>query len=167
MVIVGRVAAMHISRGVVGGRSEPDRAEGLAVMLLHLRPGMKETAMTDKSYTIWRAILIAGMVIGLAGIVGEMVWNADKGELNGVEVTTMATSARITIAGAVETALGSIAGQAIEAGLEKRGHKTVWNVKILTTEEAIMAVYVDAVSGAVMLTKEKMARKRPVQERTL
>ncbi|MBK9305695.1 MAG: hypothetical protein IPM58_01055 [Nitrospira sp.] len=77
--------------------------------------------MTDKSYTIWRAILIAGMVLGLAGIVGEMVWNPDKGELKGVEVTTMATSARITIAGAVETALGSIAGQALEARLEKRG----------------------------------------------
>jgi hypothetical protein len=137
------------------------------VMFLHLKPCMKETAMTNKSFTIWRAILIAGMVIGLAGIVGEMVWSADRGKLNGVEVIGMAASAKITIEGAVETALGSMAGQVIEAELEKRGDKTVWNVEILTTEEAIMAVYVDAVSGSVLLTEEKVPGKRPVQEKTL
>ncbi|MDI3463439.1 MAG: hypothetical protein OJF50_002260 [Nitrospira sp.] len=107
------------------------------------------------------------MVIGLAGIVGEMVWSADKGKLHKVEVIAMAiTSSKITIERAVETALGSIAGQAIEAELEKRGNKTVWNVEILTAEEAIMAVYVDAVSGSVMMTEEKVARKRPAQDRT-
>jgi hypothetical protein len=63
---------------------------------------MKETAMTNKSFMIWRAILIAGMVIGLAGLVGEMVWSADKGKSKGVEVISMATSAKITIVGAVE-----------------------------------------------------------------
>jgi uncharacterized membrane protein YkoI len=123
--------------------------------------------MTNKTYTIWRAILIAVMVIGLAGIVGEMVWSADKGKLNGVEVIAMATSAKITIEGAGETTLGSIAGQVIEAKLEKRGDKTVWNVEVMTAEEAIVTVYVDAVSGAVMLTEEKMAGKRPVQQKTL
>jgi uncharacterized membrane protein YkoI len=123
--------------------------------------------MTNKTYTIWRAILIAVMVIALAGIVGEMVWSADKGKLNGVEVIAMATSAKITIEGAVETTLGSIAGQVIEAKLEKRGDKTVWNVEVMTAEEAIVTVYVDAVSGAVMLTEEKMAGKRPVQQKTL
>jgi hypothetical protein len=128
---------------------------------------MKETAMTNKTYTVWRAILIAGTVVGLAGIVGEMVWNADQGKLNEVEVIAMATSAKTTIEGAVTTALGSIAGQTIKAELEKRGDKTVWNVEILTAEEAIMMVYVDAVSGSVMLTEEKMAGKRSVQETTL
>ena len=123
--------------------------------------------MTNKTYTIWRAILIAVMVIGLAGIVGEMVWSADKGKLNGVEVIAMATSAKITIEGAVETTLGSIAGQVIEAKLEKRGDKTVWNVEVMTTEEAIVTAYVDAVSGVVMLTEEKVAGKRPVQQKTL
>jgi uncharacterized membrane protein YkoI len=60
-----------------------------------------------------------------------------------------------------------MAGQVIEAELEKRGDKTVWNVEILTTEEAIIAVYVDAVSGSVLLTEEKVPGKRPVQEKTL
>jgi uncharacterized membrane protein YkoI len=50
--------------------------------------------------------------------------------------------------------------------LEKRGDKTVWNVEILTAEKAIMAVYVDAVSGSVMLTEEKVAGKKPIQDKT-
>lgn len=36
--------------------------------------------------------------------------------------------------------------------------------EILTAEEAIMTVYVDAVSGSVMTTEEKMARKQPIQD---
>lgn len=118
--------------------------------------------MTNKTYTIWRTILIVGMVIGLGGIIGEMVWSADKEKLNGLEVIALGASSKITIEGAVETTLGSIAGRVIEAGLEKRGDKTVWNVKVLTAEEAIMAVYVDAVSGAVLMTEEKVAGKRSV-----
>lgn len=123
--------------------------------------------MTNKSFTISRAILIGLVVIGLAVIVGEMVWSADKGKLNGVEAIAMATSTKITIGGAVEAALASTAGQAIHADLEKRGDKTVWNVKILTAEESIAAVYVDAVSGEVLMTEEKVPGKRPVQEKTL
>ncbi|MDF0677436.1 MAG: PepSY domain-containing protein [Nitrospira sp.] len=123
--------------------------------------------MTNKSFTIWRAILIGGTVIGLAGIIGEMVWSADKGKLKEVEVIAMATSTKITIGGAVETALASTAGQAIQAELEKRGEKTVWNVEILTTEESITAVYVDAVSGVVLMTEEKVPGKRLIQDKTL
>lgn len=123
--------------------------------------------MTNKSFTTWRAILIAGMVIGLAGIVGEMVWSADKGKFKGREVIAMATSTKITMGGAVETALASTAGQAIQAELEKRGDKIVWNVEILTAEESIRAFYIDAVSGEVLMTEEKVPGERPVQEKTL
>jgi Peptidase propeptide and YPEB domain len=123
--------------------------------------------MTNKSYTIWRTILIAGTVIGLAGIVGEMVWSGDNGKLQGAEVIALATSTRITVDGAVETALGTMAGQVIEAKLEKRGDKTVWNIGILTTQEAIMTIYVDAVSGVMMLTEEKVPGKKPAEVKTL
>ncbi|MDH4304653.1 MAG: PepSY domain-containing protein, partial [Nitrospira sp.] len=101
------------------------------------------------------------------GIVGEMVWSGDNGKLQGTEVIAMATSTKITVGGAVETALGKTAGQVIEAKLDKRGDKTVWNVDILTTEEAIMTVCVDAVSGTVMLTEEKMPGKKPTQGKRL
>lgn len=142
-------------------------AWGALARFLQFKPRRKEAAVTNKCFTIWRTILIAGTVIGLAGIVGEMVWSGDHGKLQGTEVIALATSTKITVDGAVETALRKMAGQVIEAKLEKRGDKTVWNVDILTTEEAIMTVCVDAVSGAVMLTEEKVSGKRPVQGKTL
>jgi uncharacterized membrane protein YkoI len=127
----------------------------------------KEAAMTNKTFTIWRTILIAGTVIGLAGIVGEMVWSGDNGRLQGAEVITLATSTKIMVDGAVETALGTMAGQVVEAKLEKRGDKTVWNIDILTTEEAIMTVCIDAVSGVMILTEEKVPGKKPAEVKTL
>ncbi len=78
----------------------------------------------------------------------------------------MAASAKITIEGAVETAVGTVAGQVIGAELERRGDKTVWNVEILSAEEAIMAVYIDAVSGSVLMTEVKMAGRKLVQDQT-
>lgn len=121
--------------------------------------------MTSKTYTIWRTILIVGTVIGLGGIIGTMVWSADKENLKEMEVVAMAASAKVTIEGAVAAALGSIAGQVVEAGLEKRGDKTMWNVEVLTDEAGIMAVYVDAVSGAVVMTEEKVVGKRLGQDK--
>ncbi len=123
--------------------------------------------MTNKTFTIWRTILIAGTVIGLAGIVGEMVWSGDNGKLHELEVIALATSTKVTVDGAVETALGAMAGQVIEAKLEKRGDKTVWNIDILTTEEAIMTVCIDAVSGVMILTEEKVPGKKPAEVKTL
>lgn len=123
--------------------------------------------MTNKTFTIWRTILIAATVIGLAGIVGEMVWSGDNGKLQGAEVIALATSTKITVDGAVETALGTMAGQVVEAKLEKRGDKTVWNIDILTTEEAIMTVCIDAVSGVMILAEEKVPGKKPAEVKTL
>lgn len=125
--------------------------------------------MLNKNFMIWRAVLIAGMVIGVAGIVGEMVWSAEKGkskEEEARQVIPMATSAKIGLEEAMKAALESVAGQVIEAGLEKNGDKIAWNVEILTTQEAIMMVYVDAVSGSVMMTEEKVAGKKPIQDKT-
>lgn len=135
-------------------------------MFLRLEPSRKEVTMTNKSFTMWRTILIVGMVIGLAGIIGEMIWNAGNGQLKRVDLLVMASSTKITIDEAVEKALESIVGQVIVAELEKREGKTIWNVEILTTEEAIIAVSVDAVSGAVLMSEEKTVGKRPVQDKT-
>lgn len=135
-------------------------------MFLHLKPSRKEEAVTNKSFTIWRTILIVGMVMGVAGNVGEIVWSEDSGKLNQVQLVAMATSTKITIERAVEMALGSVVGQVMVAELEKRGEKTIWNVEILTTEEAIIAVSVDAVSGSVLMSEEKAAGRRPIQGKT-
>ena len=55
----------------------------------------------------WRTILIAGMVIGGPGIVGEMVWSAENGKRDQLEVIAMANSITIPIQGAVHIAWGA------------------------------------------------------------
>jgi hypothetical protein len=40
----------------------------------------------------------------------------------------------------------------------------MWEVEILTAEEGIMSVYVDADSGSVITTDEKMTGMKPAQE---
>jgi uncharacterized membrane protein YkoI len=109
-----------------------------------------------------KSIIIAAVVIGVVGVVGGMVWSAEKGKSKGVEVNqdiAMATAAKITIEDAMKTALGNFPGKVIEAELEKKQDKTVWEIKILTAEQGIMAVYVDADSGSVMTTEDKMVGK--------
>ena len=74
--------------------------------------------MMGKTYTLWRAILIAGMAIRLAGRVDEMVWSGDKGKPKGAEVIAIATFTKITIGGAVETASTSTAVQAMKRRIQ-------------------------------------------------
>jgi hypothetical protein len=45
-----------------------------------------------------------------------------------------------------------------------RSRIEMWEVEILTAEEGIMSVYVDADSGSVITTDEKMTGMKPAQE---
>jgi uncharacterized membrane protein YkoI len=113
-------------------------------------------------------MVIAAVVIGVISIVGGMVWSAEKDkhkEEDAKQLVAMAMAAKITIEEAMKTALESFPGKVVEAELEKKQDKTVWEVEILTPEQGIMSVYVDADSGSVITTDEKMTGKTPVQEK--
>ena len=51
-------------------------------------------------------------------------------------------------------------GKVIKAALEKNHGTTVWDVEILTVDQGIMDVLVDAESGSVIRTEEKLAGMR-------
>jgi len=115
-----------------------------------------------------KSLTIAAVVIGIVGVVGGMVWSAEKGKSKAVEANqdlALASSAKITIEDAIKTALENFPGKVIEAELEKKQDKTVWEVEIMTAEQGIMKVYVDADSGSVMTTEEKVIGKKSVQEK--
>jgi uncharacterized membrane protein YkoI len=117
-----------------------------------------------------KSMVIAAVVIGVISIVGGMVWSAEKDKLKGKgednkQVVAMAMAAKITIDQAMKTALENFPGKVIEAELEKKQDKTVWEIEILTAEQTIMSVYVDADSGSVMTTEEKSTGKKPAQEK--
>ena len=115
-----------------------------------------------------KSIVIAAVVIGVMSIVGGLVWSAEKDkhkQEDAKQVVAMAMASKITIEEAMKTALENFPGKVIEAELEKKQDKTVWEVEILTAEQGIMAVYVDADSGSVITTEEKIPGKKPAQEK--
>lgn len=113
---------------------------------------------------------IGVVVIGVMAILGGMVWTVEKGkqkaqsEENTKQVVAMVTAGKITVDQAIKTALDNFPGTVIEAELEKRLDTTLWEVQVLTEEQAIMVVQVDAESGSVISTAEKMAGKHQEQE---
>jgi uncharacterized membrane protein YkoI len=110
-----------------------------------------------------KSMVIGAAVIGVIVIVGGMVWSAERDKHKGEDaqqLVAMAMAATITIDQAIKTALDNFPGKVIEAELEKKHDKTVWEVEILTSEQVIKVVHVDAESGAVINTEEKTAVKQ-------
>lgn len=117
-----------------------------------------------------KSILIGALVVGIVGVVGGMVWSADRDKHKGEDikhVLAAATAATVTIDEAIKTALSNFPGKVIEAELEQKLNRTVWEVAILTAEQAIMVVHVDAMSGSVVTTEEKIAGTMPIREKKL
>jgi len=77
----------------------------------------------------------------------------------------MAAAAKITINEAIKTASEKVAGKIIEAELERKHDKLVWEVEVLTAENKVMEVHIDAETGAVIDVEEEKAKsgrlKRP------
>ncbi len=111
---------------------------------------------------------IAAVMLGVMGILGGLVWSADadkkkhQGQNEGHvrQVVAMVTTAKITAEQAMKTALNHFPGTVIEVVLDKMYDKTLWEVEILTGEQAILVVQIDAELGLVLATEEKMVGKR-------
>ena len=106
-----------------------------------------------------QASIVAALVVGVTVIVGGLVWSSGKEKRSGEEnkqVVGMAMAATVTIDQAIKTALENFPGKIIEAELEKEHGKTVWKVEIVTAEQQIMVVQIDAESGSVIDTAEKI-----------
>ena len=63
--------------------------------------------------------------------------------------------AKITIDLAIKTALEKIPGMPVEAELEKKHGKTVWEVEIVGPDGKVTEVHIDAGSGKVIDTEKK------------
>lgn len=82
--------------------------------------------------------------------------DADDKDKNGK--AAMATAAKVTIDQAVKTASEKVPGKIIEAELEKKHHKLVWEVEVITADNKVMEVYIDATTGAVIDVEEEQAK---------
>ncbi len=103
------------------------------------------------------------LMTGVALMLTGPVWSGSKDgkkkdELK--EKVEMATTAKISIDQAIKSASEKAPGKVIEAELEKKHGKTVWEVEMLTTDGKIIEVHVDADSGSVIDTEDKKPEKK-------
>jgi hypothetical protein len=75
------------------------------------------------------------------------------------ETVEMAATAKVTIDQAIKTASEKVEGKVVEAELEKKRDKLVWEVEVVTAENKVMEVHIDAESGAVIDVEEEKPEK--------
>jgi uncharacterized membrane protein YkoI len=60
---------------------------------------------------------------------------------------------------AIKTAMNKVPGTVVEAELEKKHGKTVWEVEILGADGRVTEVHIDAADGTVIETEAKKDEK--------
>lgn len=110
----------------------------------------KEEPMRQKSPTVFA---LAMLLLPTAAL--TVADSALGGEQNKIE---MAAAAKVTIDEAIKTASEKIAGKIIEAELERKHDRLVWEVEVLTDENKVMEVHIDAETGAVIDVEEEKAK---------
>ena len=100
-------------------------------------------------------IMTAG-VVGLLFALGSNAWADDKEG----KITDLVKDAKVTIDQAIKTASEKVPGTVVEAELEKKHGKTVWEVEVLGADGKVTEVHIDAATGAVIDTEAKKDEKK-------
>lgn len=103
------------------------------------------------------SILLAAGTLATAGIAF-----GDEKEKNGK--AEMAAAAKVTVDQALKTALEKVSGKVIEAELETKRNKLVWEVEVVTADKKVMEVHIDADTGAVIDVEEEKAEPKKKRE---
>ncbi|MEO5954650.1 MAG: PepSY domain-containing protein [Nitrospiraceae bacterium] len=100
--------------------------------------------------------IIATVVVGFLFAISPNAWADDKK----AKVTDLAKDAKVTIDQAIKTASEKVPGTVVEAELEKKHGKTVWEVEVLGADGNVTEVHIDAATGAVIDTEAKKDEKK-------
>jgi uncharacterized membrane protein YkoI len=111
--------------------------------------------------------LIIMMAVMAASVVALFTWSGpawsdDKGKdrHHTRDMVEMSKTAKVGIEQAIKTASEKVAGKVIEAELERKHDRAVWEVEIASPDGKVSEVHVDADSGAVIDVEEKGAGKK-------
>jgi len=117
-------------------------------------PTKKEVPMRQQAPTVFAlALILAAGTLAVAGAA-----SADEKEKKGK--AEMAAAAKVTIDEAVKTASEKVSGKVIEAELEHKHNKLVWEVEVVTAENKVMEVHIDADTGDVIDVEEEKAKPK-------
>ncbi len=100
--------------------------------------------------------IIASGVVGFLFFMGSSAWADDKE----AKITDLVKEAKITIDQAIKTASEKVPGTVVEAELEKKHGKTVWEVEVLSADGNVTEVHIDAATGTVIDTEAKKDEKK-------
>ena len=115
-----------------------------------------------------RGLLAMCLVVGSSTV----VWSDDK-EGN---IADLVKDAKVTAEQAIKTAMEKVPGTVVEAELEKKHGKTVWEVEILGADGKVTEVHIDAATGRSSTrkrkkkntkTKRRKSNERPVRSSLL
>jgi uncharacterized membrane protein YkoI len=109
--------------------------------------------------------IITGLAVGIVLALGTPVWSdKDKKEKEDENIAEMAKEAKVTVDQAIKTATEKVPGTVVEAELEKKHDKTVWEVEVLGADGNVTEVHIDAATGAVIDTEVKKKDKHEKHE---
>ena len=115
-----------------------------------------------------RLVGITALAIAAMLVLNSPAWSDQKGKGKkdeSKETVEMATKAKVTIDQAIKTASEKVPGKVVEAELEKKHDTLVWEVEVVTEENKVMEVHIDAESGAVIDVEEEKPEKDMKRER--
>src|SRR5437867_1245137 len=108
-----------------------------------------------------RKIVLLVALIGSALVLSLPAWSDERGkEEDESKVADLTKTAKVTIQDAIKTASDKMAGTVVEAELERKHGKIVWEVEIVGADGKVTEVHIDAASGAVIDTEDKKSKQK-------
>ena len=102
------------------------------------------------------------IAIGVMLVLNGPAWSDQKGKGKkdeSKETVAMAAAAKVTIEQAIKTASEKVPVKLVEAELEKKHDTLVWEVEVVTADNKVMEVHINAESGAVIDVEEEKSEK--------
>jgi uncharacterized membrane protein YkoI len=107
--------------------------------------------------------ITVAIIVGSVLLFSMPAWSDSKGKKDkeeGAHVTDLVKDAKVTIDQAIKTASEKALGTIVEAELEKKHGKTVWEVEVVGADGNVTEVHIDAASGEVIDTEMKKDEKK-------
>lgn len=102
---------------------------------------------------VLKKVILAALVVAAGAVTDHAL-----GEPNKVE---KALSAKVSMAEAIMTASEKVSGTVIEAKLDQKHDELIWRVAVVTPENQVMEIQIDAHTGMLIdVGEEKVKSKR-------
>lgn len=111
-------------------------------------------------------LAVPALMVAALCLITTPAWSdkGHKGKDENCDVADLVKDAKVTIDQAIKTALEAAPGTVVEAELEKKHDKTVWEVEVLGADGRMTEVHIDAATGAV-IDKEAKHEKHEKKEK--